>query len=736
VSDAIPDTTGTRRVRVGALEVAAVLHDLVNDEVLPGTGVTRDAFWRGLESTLAEFTIRNAALLAKRDELQRRIDDCWLRDRATLLDPARHEQYLRSLGYLVEQPANYQIDTANTDAEIAQVAGPQLVVPVSNARYALNAANARWGSLYDALYGTDALAPTLPAGAAYDSARGDKVIRYARELLNRVAPLQSASHVDASRYYLDADSLRVELRNGSTTGLLDPSAVTGWRGDAHAPQAILLKHNGLHLEILIDRSHSIGAHDAAGVADVVMESALTTIQDLEDSVATVDADDKVGAYRNWLGLMKQDLTAKLEKGGREVLRRLHPDRAYAAAHGAQLQLPGRSLMLVRNVGHHMLTDAVTRSGAEVFETVIDAFVTVAIALHDVASKHGNSRLGSIYVVKPKLHGPDEVALADWLFDAVERTFGLPPHTVKLGVMDEERRTSVNLQACIHAARHRLAFINTGFLDRTGDEIHTAMQAGAVMCKDAIKTQGWLLAYERRNVEIGLAAGLEGRGQIGKGMWTAPDRMAEMLKTKIAHPRAGANTAWVPSPTAATLHALHYHEVNVRAARSDIDRHVQERGATGLQALLTVPLQPHALTAGEIQSEIDNNIQGLLGYVVRWIDQGVGCSKVPDLRDVGLMEDRATLRISSQHVANWLHHGVCSSEQVAATLERMKGVVDEQNAADPAYFPLTGNTGAIAAEAARDLIFAGRQQPNGYTEHILQRHRRRHKAVQRSRARRS
>ena len=719
MNEQVTDTTGERRVRSGALEIAAVLFDFVNDEVLPGTGVTRAGFWRGLEATLAGFSARNTALLAKRDELQRRIDDCWLQDRRTLLDPASHEHYLRHIGYLVEQPTDFRVDTTDTDVEIAQLAGPQLVVPVSNARYALNAANARWGSLYDALYGTDALAPVLPAGAAYDAARGDKVIRYARELLNRIAPLQSASHVDATRYFLDADALRVELRNGSTTQLLDPSAVAGWRGDAKAPEAILLKHNGLHVEILIDRSHAIGKHDAAGVADVVMESALTTIQDLEDSVATVDAGEKVGAYRNWLGLMKQDLAAPLQKGGRQITRRLNPDRTYAAAHGARLSLPGRSLMLVRNVGHHMLTDSIIVGGAPVFETVLDAFVTVAIALHDVAGRRANSRLGSIYVVKPKLHGPEEVALAGALFDGVEETFSLPRNTVKIGVMDEERRTSVNLQACMHAARHRLVFINTGFLDRTGDEIHTAMQAGPMLRKDAIKAEPWLLAYERRNVEIGLTAGLDGRGQIGKGMWTAPDRMAEMLRLKSAHPKSGANTAWVPSPTAATLHALHYHEVSVWTAQSDIERELKERGPTPARALLGAPLERGTLSAAEIQNEIDNNIQGLLGYVVRWIDQGVGCSKVPDLRNVGLMEDRATLRISSQHVANWLHHGVCSREQVVATLERMKGVVDEQNAADAS---------AVAADAARDLIFEGRAQPNGYTEHILLRHRRRYKAL--------
>ena len=725
----------SRRAQVGALDVAAVLFDFINDEVLPGTPVTRHEFWRGLEYALERFTPRNTALLATRDELQRRIDEGWLRNRSVLLDPGRHEQFLRSIGYLAPQPAEFQIATTNTDAEISQVAAPQLVVPVNNARYALNAANARWGSLYDALYGTDALSPVLAAGVAYDSTRGDQVIRFSRELLDRIAPLQSGSHADAKRYFIDEGSLRVGLRDGSVARLRDPSAFAGWSGDFRAPRAILLRHDGLHVELCIDRSHPIGAHDAAGVADVIMESALTTIQDLEDSVAAVDAEEKVSAYRNWLGLMKQDLQARFDKGGRELTRHLNPDRTFSAPRGARLTLPGRSLMLVRNVGHHMLTDAVNRGGLPVFETVIDAFVSVAIALHDVAGKRGNSRMGSVYVVKPKLHGPDEVALADWLFEAVEDTFGVPRHTVKIGVMDEERRTSANLQGCIHAARHRLVFINTGFLDRTGDEIHTAMEAGAMLRKDAIKAQPWLLAYERRNVEIGLAAGLDGRAQIGKGMWTAPDRMAEMLKAKIAHPKAGANTAWVPSPTAATLHALHYHEVNVRAAQADIERAVRERGATGLHALLTVPLQQAALTAEEIQSEIDNNVQGLLGYVVRWIDQGVGCSKVPDLRNIGLMEDRATLRISSQHIANWLHHGVCSKEQVDATLERMKRVVDEQNSVDPAYSPLTGNPDSVACQAARDLIFDGRQQPNGYTEHILHRQRRRHKALQQRGSRR-
>ncbi len=724
------------QVRVGALDVAPVLYDFINDEVLPGTSIARDAFWCGLEDTLERFTQWNRALLATRDELQRRIDDGWRNDRAALLDPRRHEQFLRSIGYLVAQPTDMQISTANTDVEIAQVAGPQLVVPVSNARYALNAANARWGSLYDALYGTDALASALPAGAAYNATRGDSVIRFARELLNRIAPLQAASHADAKRYFVEDDALRVELHNGSISRLLDPSALAGWTDEARAPRAILLKHNGLHVEVLIDRTHSIGARDPAGVADVVMESALTTIQDLEDSVAAVDAQEKVSAYRNWLGLMKQTLDVRLDKGGKEITRRLHPDRTYAAPHGARLTLPGRSLMLVRNVGHHMLSDAVQRGGAPVFETVIDAFVCVAISLHDIAGRRGNSRQGSVYVVKPKLHGPDEVALANWLFEAVEQTCGLPRHTVKIGVMDEERRTSANLEACIHAARHRLVFINTGFLDRTGDEIHTAMEAGAMLRKDAIKAEPWLQAYERRNVEIGLAAGLDGRGQIGKGMWTAPDRMAEMLRAKISHPQAGASTAWVPSPTAATLHALHYHDVNVRAAQADIERTLRERGATNLHALLTTPLERAALTAQEIQSELDNNIQGILGYVVRWIDQGVGCSKVPDLRNVALMEDRATLRISSQHVANWLHHGVCSSAQVMKSLERMRHIVDEQNAADPSYTPLKDNPDAVAYQAARELIYEGREQPNGYTEHILHRQRRRYKASQQHDSRRT
>ncbi len=729
MSDSRSEASRSTRVRVGDLDVATVLYDFVNDEVLPGAGVTRDAFWSGLEDALERFTPWNLHLLTLRDGLQSRIDERWRTDRKSLLDPNRHEQFLRSIGYLVDQPEGFQVATVNTDAEIAEMSGPQLVVPLSNARYALNAANARWGSLYDALYGTDALAPVPQARSSYDDVRGEKVIRFVREQLNRIAPLQGASHADARRYFVDDGSLRVESVGGSVTRLLDPSAFAGWVGATSAPQAILLKHNGLHIEIRIDRSSPIGAQDAAGVSDVIMESALTTIQDLEDSVAAVDAEDKVSAYRNWLGLMRQDLQARFEKGGTAVARRLHPDRRYEAPRGAGLVLPGRSLMLVRNVGHHMRSDAVQRGGTPVFETVIDAFVTVASSLHDIVGRRGNSRHGSIYVVKPKLHGPQEVALATWLFEAVEQACGLPRQTVKIGVMDEERRTSLNLQACIHAARDRLVFINTGFLDRTGDEIHTDMEAGPMPAKDAMKAEPWLLAYERHNVKIGLATGLEGRGQIGKGMWTAPDRMAEMLRMKIAHPRAGASTAWVPSPTAATLHALHYHEVNVRAAQAAVALALREQPSAELPALLTTPHQRTAMDAQDIQNEIDNNIQGILGYVVRWIEQGVGCSKVPDLRNVGSMEDRATLRISSQHVANWLRHRVCSDAQVLASLERMTRVVDEQNADDPVYVPLTGNPEAIAFQAARDLIFNGRLQPNGYTEHILHRQRRRYKKLQ-------
>ncbi len=705
-----------KRVQVGNLEIDSRLVDFVRLEAAPGTGIEPAVFWEGFAALVRRLAPRNAALLARRDALQSQIDGWHRRHPGAHFDPASYRAFLREIGYLEPEGGAFSVGTADVDAEIAQIAGPQLVVPVTNARYALNAANARWGSLYDALYGTDVIEG--PRGAsAYDPERGARVIAFVRDFLDDHFVLREGSHRDARGFKVSAQGLTVALAHGESA-LEKPGALKGYQGSPQAPSLILLEHHGLHVELHIDRSHHIGRDDPAGVSDVVIESAVTTIQDFEDSVATVTAEEKVLGYRNWLGLMRGTLQARFEKDHRSVARELNPDRRYRTPAGSELVLPGRSLMLVRNVGHHMLSDAITLGGAPIPETFIDAAITSLIALHDLrgANARRNSRTGSVYIVKPKMHGPAEATFARELFAEVEQLLSLPENTLKIGIMDEERRTSVNLAECIRAVKDRVVFINTGFLDRTGDEIHTSMQAAAVPRKADMKKAVWLDAYERRNVDVGLACGLKGHAQIGKGMWAMPDRMADMMRTKIAHPLAGANTAWVPSPTAATLHAMHYHQVDV----AQVQRRLADRPLASLDEELSPPLvAAPQWTREEIEEELNNNAQSILGYVVRWIDFGVGCSKVPDFYDVALMEDRATLRISSQHVANWLLHRVCASADVRDALRRMAAVVDAQNAADPAYRPMSADlTASVAFQAASDLIFKGAEQPNGYTEAIL------------------